>query len=296
MTTLPAQIIALPCWHGTPQGAPLTGGLSNEIWKVTDAAGQHVVRFGKDYPFHHVNRASEAQVSRAAHAAGFAPAVEYVAPGVLVTAFVTGRTLTAADLRDDPARVGKLLCNFHSQMPAHITGQATLFWVFHVIRDYARTLSLGHSRYVAALPYYLALSQLLEAAQIPLPLIFGHHDLLPANLLDDGHQLWLIDYEYAGFSTPMFDLAGVAANAGMDAGQSQTLLHSYFRAAPTPALHQSFAAMQCAALLREAMWAMVSEIHLNTPGVDYGAYADENIVKLNAALAAYQSTYGTLSP
>ena len=296
MTTLPAQIIALPCWHGTPQGAPLTGGLSNEIWKVTDAAGQHVVRFGKDYPFHHVNRASEAQVSRAAHAAGFAPAVEYVAPGVLVTAFVTGRTLTAADLRDDPARVGELLCNFHSQMPAHITGQATLFWVFHVIRDYARTLSLGHSRYVAALPYYLALSQILEAAQIPLPLIFGHHDLLPANLLDDGHRLWLIDYEYAGFSTPMFDLAGVAANAGMDAGQSQTLLHSYFRAAPTPALHQSFAAMQCAALLREAMWAMVSEIHLNAPGVDYGTYADENIVKLNAALAAYQSTYGTLTP
>ena len=38
----------------------LKGGLSNESWKVTDAQGVHVVRFGKDYPVHHVDRAREA--------------------------------------------------------------------------------------------------------------------------------------------------------------------------------------------------------------------------------------------
>jgi glycine/D-amino acid oxidase-like deaminating enzyme len=30
--------------------------------------------------------------------------------------------------------------------------------------------------------------------------------------------------------------------------------------------------MQCASLLREAMWSMVSELHLDAPGVDYVAY------------------------
>jgi thiamine kinase-like enzyme len=294
VTFLPSTITALPCWSGTPTGERLNGGLSNEIWKVTDDTGPYVVRLGRDYPVHHVSRAREALITRAAHAAGFAPAVEYTAPGVMVTQFITAQTLTAADLQNDPARVATLLRRFHTEMPSHISGDPPLFWVFHVIRDYARTLAT--SRHTQDLPEYLGLSAGLEAAQIPLPLIFGHNDLLPANILDDGNRLWLIDYEYAGFSTALFDLAGAASNAGMNPDQSNTLLTTYFGTEPSPAMRKSFAAMQCASLLREAMWAMVSEIHLNAPGVDYAAYASENIQKLNTALADYQSRYGPLAP
>ncbi len=84
-------------------------------------------------------------------------------------------------------------------MPAHVSGPGFIFWPFHVIRDYARQLAA--SRHAAALPGYLALAAELEAAQMPLPIVFGHHDLLPANILDDGARLWLIDFEYAGFGT-----------------------------------------------------------------------------------------------
>ena len=85
------RIAALPCWIGTPRAEPLPGGLSNEIWKVTDDAGPHVLRFVEDYPFHHVGRARELMANRAAHEAGFAPAVEWASDGVMVTAFVTSR-------------------------------------------------------------------------------------------------------------------------------------------------------------------------------------------------------------
>ena len=290
--TLAHSILTLPCWIGIPVGGRLHGGLSNEIWKVTDEAGAHVVRLGQDYPFHHVNRSREAMMTRAAHAAGFGPAVHYTAPGVMVTAFLTANTFQPADICADPARIGQLLQSFHTNMPAHISGEATLFWVFHVIRDYARTLSSGHSPYTPDLPKYLAQAAEWEAAQVPLPIIFGHNDLLPANILDDGQRLWLIDYEYAGFSTALFDLAGAASNSGMTDAQSDVLLHSYFGTSPTPALHKAFAAMQCASLLREAMWAMVSEIHLNAPGVDYRAYAKQNIDKLTAASDLYRAKYG----
>lgn len=287
-----AAIINLPCWSGPPQATPLSGGLSNEIWKVTDAAGDHVVRFGKDYPVHHVNRARELMTSRAAHAAGFAPAVEYAAPGVMVTAFVTARTLTAADLRADPAGIAKFLRNFHDQMPNHVSGEASLFWVFHVIRDYARTLA--GSRHAPRLSRDLDLSRALEAMQTPLPIIFGHSDLLPANLLDDGTRLWLIDYEYAGFSTALFDLAGAASNAEMTPEQSLTLLETYFGATPDAALLRAFDAMQCASLLRETLWACVSDLHLSAPGVDYAAYAAENQTRLTAALDTCQTKHGKL--
>ncbi len=284
-----ARILALPCWHGTPQAEPLHGGLSNEIWKVTDDDGPHVVRFGLDYPFHHVNRVREAMTTRAAHAAGFAPAVTYTEPGVMVTDFITSRTLGAADLCADPARIAHLLHQFHAGMPVHVTGEAYLFWVFHTIRDYARTLTAAGK---PVLPGLLAQANAWEAAQIPLPIIFAHNDLLPANFLDDGKRLWLIDFEYAGFSTSMFDLAGAASNAGMTDAQSYTLLATYFDATPTQALIRAFDAMQCASLLREALWAKVSDLYLSAPGVNYAAYADENFAKLRAATAAYTLKHG----
>lgn len=291
---IPEHIRALPCWHGDITAEPLHGGLSNESWKVTDATGAHVVRFGRDFPFHHVDRAREVMTARAAHAAGFGPAVEYAAPGVCVVQFLAASTWGPAEVRASPDRVGGLLRRFHQAMPAHVTGAGFIFWPFHVIRDYARTIAEGHSPFTPQLPGSLDLAARLEAAQIPMPVVFGHHDLLPANFLDDGQKLWLIDYEYAGFGTAMFDLAGAASNAGMDAAETEALLEAYIGTSPDDDFRRAFDAMQCASLLREAMWAMVSDLHLNAPGADYRSYAQENLEKLNASLSHFTHNHGML--
>jgi thiamine kinase-like enzyme len=110
---------------------------------------------------------------------------------------------------------------------------------------------------------------------------------LPANILETD-RLWLIDFEYAGFGTAMFDLAGAASNSGMSGAEGARLLSAYFGAPPDAALLRAFAAMQCASLLREAMWAMVSELHLAAPGVDYAAYGQETLKKFRLALAEYR--------
>ena len=47
----------------------------------------------------------------------------------------------------------------------------------------------------------------------PIEVVFGHNDLLAANFIDDGHRLWLVDWEYAGFNSPLFDLGGLASNS-----------------------------------------------------------------------------------
>lgn len=291
---IPESIRSLPCWQGDISAEPLHGGLSNESWKVTDRTGAHVVRFGRDFPFHHVDRAREVMTARAAHAAGFGPAVEYAAPGVSVGQFITAATWTPADLCANPDRVGHLLRRFHHEMPAHVSGAGFIFWPFHVIRDYARTIAEGRSPFAPGLADHLALVTKLEAAQIALPIVFGHHDLLPANFLDDGHRLWLIDYEYAGFGTAMFDLAGAASNAGMDPVQTEALLEAYLGTSPEEDFRRAFDAMQAASLLREAMWAMVSDLHLSAPGADYRAYAVENLEKLAASLSHFAHTHGTL--
>jgi len=52
--------------------------------------------------------------------------------------------------------------------------------------------------------------------------------------------------------------------------------------------------MMCVSLLREALWGLVSEIHLSAPGADYGAYAQQNFDRFDAATARYRAQYGDL--
>jgi thiamine kinase-like enzyme len=287
-----ARIGALPLWDGEPKITLLKGGISNESYVVEDSHRKYVVRFGKDYPFHHVFREREAMTAQAAYRAGFAPELFHAGDGVMVTAFLGAHTYDANDVRANIPRVAEMIRQFHTTMPEHILGPGFMFWVFHVIRDYARTLQTGKSRMVPHLATYLAIAAEMEAVQRPLPIIFGHNDLLPANILDDGNRLWLIDFEYAGFSTAMFDLAGLASNAGLDDSESEALLAAYFKGSPDPELKRAHAAMQCASLLREAMWSMVSELYLSAPGVDYVAYTAENLQRLDQALDRYRTTYG----
>jgi thiamine kinase-like enzyme len=291
MSELETSIAALPIWQGRPVIEPLVGGLSNTSFLVTDGAGRFVARSGKDYPFHHVSRERELMTARAAHAAGFAPEIVFAQPGLMVSRFIDGKVFSEADVRAKIDRIADILRRFHTEMPGGITGSAYLFWVFHVIRDYASTLKASQNPLARRLPELLAINAELEAAQLPLPIVFGHNDLLPANILDDGSRLWLIDFEYAGFGTAMFDLAGLASNAGFDKAQSDALTEAYFGSPPTHDIRASHAAMQCASLLREALWALVSELYLSAPGADYGAYAQQNFERFDAALAAYRTEF-----
>jgi len=296
MMEMNARIWVLPIWSGPVEPRPLKGGLSNRSYTVEDGGRKYVVRFGQDYPFHHVYRKREIMTARAAHASGFAPEVVYTGPGVMVSRFVEAKTYLPSDVAGNIDRVADIVRRFHSEMPRQVSGAGFAFLVFHVIRDYARTLREGESRMVARLPEFMSLAAALEKTQPALPIVFGHNDFLPANILDDGERLWLIDFEYAGFNTALFDLAGLASNAGFSEEQSVELLARYFGEKPGPDLVQAHAAMQCASLLREAMWSMVSELHLDAPGADYEAYTAENLERLEAALEGYQSRFGRLRP
>jgi thiamine kinase-like enzyme len=287
-----ARVWVLPLWSGPVDPKPMKGGLSNVSYSVEDGGKKYVVRFGRDYPFHHVIRSRELMTARAAYQAGFGPEIVHTGPGVMVSIYVEADTFTPANVRSDIGRVAEMVRRFHTEMPRYVSGPGFMFWPFHVIRDYARTLRDRRSRMVEHLDSYVELADELEKVQIPLPIVFGHNDFLPANILDDGERLWIIDFEYAGFSTAMFDLAGIASNAGFSDEQSGELLARYFGRPPSPEVTQSHKAMQCASLLREAMWSMVSEIHLDMPGVDYVAYTQENLARLEIALDGYRSAYG----
>jgi thiamine kinase-like enzyme len=286
-----ARVARLACWRGRVEVEPLPGGLSNRNCKVTDAGGRYVVRLGDDVPEHGILRRNEEASSRAAAAAGISPDVIHAEPGVLVFRFIDGRTLTAGDLRGDAMlpRVLDLVRRVHERIAPHIAGARPEFRVFQVLRDYARTLQRGGSRMTPGLPRLMDAAVRLEQAAGPAEARFCHNDLLAANLIDDGKRLWLIDWEYGGFNSPLFDLGNLASNNGFTAEQSEWLLASYDGNAPDAPRRRALVAMICASLLREAMWSMVQEIHSRLP-IDYPAYTRDNLARFEAAWTGFQET------
>ncbi|MEM6986522.1 MAG: phosphotransferase, partial [Pseudomonadota bacterium] len=138
------------------------------------------------------------------------------------------------------------------------------------------------SPHAPKLPGLLGTAVQLEAAAGPFDMVFGHNDLLCGNLLDDGERLWLIDFDYAGYNSPLFDLGGLASNNGLSPEQEQWMLETYYDKPVSNKLMSQYTAMKCASLLRETLWSMVSE-KTSTIDFDYAAYTAENLDRFHSA-------------
>jgi thiamine kinase-like enzyme len=283
-----ARVAALAIWFGRVDPLPLAGGITNQNFTVEDRGRRYVVRVGSDILVHGVVRANELAASRAAYLAGLSPRVVHAEPGILVLDFIEGRTFTPEDVRNTAnlERLVDMMRRCHRDIPQFLRGPAAMFWVFHVVRDYAHTLREANSRHAPLLPDLLARAVRLEAAVGPIEVVFGHNDLLAANFIDDGHRLWLVDWEYAGFNSPLFDLGGLASNSELSPELADQALSLYFAKPVDDQLRRRASAMTAASLLRETLWSMVSEVH-STVDFNYAAYTAENLRRFEAAYASY---------
>ncbi len=227
-----ARARALPCFTAPQDIRPLDGGITNLNLRLRDGGRDYVVRLGHDIPEHGIMRFNELALSRAAHEAGLSPRIHHAEPGALVLDWVEASPLTETDLRD-PATLDAatdLIAHVHRDVLPHVRGPILAFHVFHVVRDYAATLRGLGSPHVPVLPDLLDRAARLEAAIGPVDLVLGHNDLLPANILRGEDRLWLVDWEYGGLNSPLFDLGGFASNIGLDAEAEAQMLARYFGA------------------------------------------------------------------
>ena len=278
------HIKSLPCWTGKIEPEPLTGGITNYNFRVDNAGASFFVRTGVDIPVHGIMRFNELAATKAAEKAGLSPPVVYSERGLMVCRFIDGHTFAEEDVRqrDNLRRVLDLIKRCHNEMPRYFRGPALIFWVFHVIRNYISELQDRQSAYVDLLPDLAHKAELLETAVGPTRIVFGHNDLLCANFIDDGTRLWLIDWDYAGYDSPLFDLANLASNNGLSPEQETWLLETYFETPLTEQLFAGYKAMKSASLLRETLWSMVSEIH-STLDFDYARYTADYMARFDTA-------------
>ena len=304
MTTKPSDRVAqLPCWRGAVEPRALSGGLSNHNFVVEDAGAKYVARIGGDMPMHNVMRFNEQACGRAAAAIGIAPEPVYAEADVLVMAFVEGTTLDAAGVRANIGRILQPLKALHRDGTRAVRGPVLGFSVFHVVRHYGKLLaqcecrSAGECRSAAKLPRLLEQSERLEAAVGAIDIALCHNDLLAANFIagggdgggDSDPKIWIIDWEHAGFNTPLFDLANIASNSAFPEALEREMLERYYGKPPDKTRWRRFKALRAASHQREAMWSMTAEIYSELDE-DYAAYTEKNLADFDQAYAEFTAS------
>lgn len=276
------RVRQLSCWT-TPdvEVVPLAGGITNRNFSVRDGARWFVVRQCSEGSHLGIDRRNERACHTAAAEIGVAPAIQHVEAEFLVCDFVSGITLTADDLRDSDRllRVARSLKSVHHAWP-QLTGEMLYFSVFQTVRTYAQSASRGNARLPLNLSLVLDDVRGLEASLEPFRPVLCHNDLLPANLIDDGRSVAIVDWELAGMGHPLFDLAGVISNAALPDELADQFVLAY--GLEPHRIRRELRLFQALSLLREALWGSVQSVH-STLDVDYQAYAETHFARYREA-------------
>jgi thiamine kinase-like enzyme len=272
---------------GAAEGEPtvLGGGLTNHNYRVRFGGREVVVRLpGNDTELLGSDRSGEREANSLAAAAGVAPEVilAFDDPVVLVTAFVAGPTMEAADLRRPEALREVAVALRHVHDCGEIDAR---FDVFRLVEDYAAaTRSRG-----GEVPDAYERARAATAPIASAPALTGggtvlcHDDLLPANFIDTPAGIRIVDWEYAGMGNRWFDLGNFAVNNELGPAEEEALLSAYWSAPPIAADLAALRLMRLMSDFREAMWGVV-QTAISGLDFDFAGYARKHFDRLLAAV------------
>ena len=186
-----------------------------------------------------------------------APEVVFAEDGLLVSRFIPGRTLDPPGVRAPgfSTRLARCLRRLHDGRDA-LTGEMLYFSPFQANRTYVQTSLRLRATLPPDIDVMLEQTRLLSRRLSSFHPALCHNDMLPANVLDDGLRLWIVDWEYSGIGHPLFDLAGVSANCAFSDDQDVEFLSAY-RGEFRPRDLDDLRILKVASLLREALWSVV---------------------------------------
>jgi thiamine kinase-like enzyme len=249
--------------------------LTNATYKVIANGLSYTLRLpGKD-TYEYVDRAAEEHNARIMAAAGVNAKVLYfeATDGTMLSEFVEGVSISETRFRQDPkvpARIALALKRVHSLGPVF----KSRFDVFAMIDIYLGILrKLG-----ASLPEdYHEVEQGVEVVRralesSPMPLSPCHNDPWPANFLDAGGRLYIIDWEFSGMNDPMWDLGDLSVEAGFEPEQDRVMIEAYYGAAAPLALYSRLALYKAMSDLLWALWGLMQHANDN-PRHDFLTYA-----------------------
>ena len=206
----------------------LSGGLTNRNIKVETDHGDFVARISSnESSLLSIDRDNEFHNSKIASDNGIgAPVFDYHANlGLLVIGFLPGRTYEGIDIANNATRVAQSVRQLHSAPAFKLD-----FDMFQIQQRYLSIVTERGFRLPGGYGDFLKAKEDLHTALIRTDTgkVPCNNDLLPANFIDDGSKIWLIDYEYSGNNDPCFELGNIWSESGQEAEVLHQLIRGYF--------------------------------------------------------------------
>lgn len=255
----------------------IEGGLTNEVYLLQWADRRLVLRLSNPDSGLGLNREAEERILHHACAAQLAPTVIFMDPRrrVLVTEFIDGHhwSVVEAGEVENIERLVKLLKRIHA-----LPSVDTVLQPYLVAERYWRALASVQLGELISPDLRSRMRPILaQAQQFSGPARLCHNDLMLANLIDSGDQLYALDWEYAAMGDPMFDLAVIAHNHQLNHDQVQWLLCCYFGEIDDQ-VHRHFSAVLAVYVYLDCLWYAVQGSVGAQPGLVSTAHAKVEVL------------------
>jgi thiamine kinase-like enzyme len=182
----------------------------------------------------------------------------------MVLKFLDGQTMSKESLNQPgmPTRMAQAIKKLHAG--------PRFYSDFNMFRLTEYYLKLCDERNIKIPDGYLermpTVARIEEAMAVrPLPAVPCNNDLLAENYIDDGKQLWLIDYEYSGNNDPTFELGNTCQEMQFDDDQIHEVCAAYFGDATAPKV----ARMKLNMIMSDVGWGLWAAIQAKISTIDF---------------------------
>lgn len=263
------------------------GGLTNRNYKLDTPKGLFVLRLAGEGTSDYIDRSAEFHNASIAARAGVNAEIVYfnVDDGTMICRYIENAvTMDQEKFRDLEAirRTGRAFRQLHD-CGEKFKGD---FELFQQIDQYIRVVKgLG-----AALPDgYEAVQQDAEKVRTAislhqLPSGPCHCDPMVENCIDNGEQIFVIDFEYAGNNDPMWDLGDLSVEGAFSDEQDNVFLTAYFGHEPSNFDVGRMVMYKAMCDLLWTLWGVVQHANDNSAD-DFWAYAVERLERCKTLMA-----------
>ena len=268
MSIIEEVVAKLDDWKGKDISIQhLSGGLTNTNYKVTVDGTPFFIRVpGEGTELLAIDRNNEHHSARVAAQVGIGPKVLHHLPeyNVMVLEFLNGKTMSKDSLNESgmPTRMAQSIKRLHA-------GDRLLL-DFNMFRLTEYYLSLCKERNIKIPDGYFERMKIVEEieramAVKPLANVPCNNDLLAENYIDDGNQLWLIDYEYSGNNDPTFELGNTCQEMQFNDEQIAEVCSAYFGEASA----DKIARMKLNMIMSDVGWGLWAAIQANISTIEF---------------------------
>lgn len=267
------------------------GGMTNSNYYVNTQIGNYIIRIPGKCTETMISRENEKYNSKLGYLLNINVDTIYFSEssGIKITKYIdNAETLNGetAQLEENMKQTTKLLRNLHYSNAE----LKSCFDVEKELKKYEQIIDTANGKYYEGYPktkkiFIEFIKKLNEIGKDIKPC---HNDLVAENFIKNNERMYLIDWEYAGYNDPMWDLAAHLIECEFTKENEELFLKYYFK--DEPISEKNLKKILIFKILQDILWS-VWTMAKECSGEDFGTYGKERMKRAEKLAEIYVKNY-----